>query len=267
MAQFVSVSDFWFVYNESKELKGEYDVQIIVKLFAGAAEAAGAREVDIMRPSVDTLSLAEVKADLAVRYPALGKLLETAWCARNDEYVTAEATLHDGDVVAVIPPVSGGSGSRAQSELDAPPLAPLAIVDTPLLPSQMHAYVTDPRAGAVVVFAGTVREFTRGRQTLRLQYEAYEQMALTKLEEVVKRAGEQWPIIKMAIWHRTGTLDLTDISVLIGVCTAHRHDAFEAAEYAIKTLKQIVPIWKKEFFADGSEEWMGPDGPWKPMDT
>jgi len=267
LAQFVSVSDFRFVYNVSKEVKGEHDVQIIVKLFAGAAEAAGAREVDIVRPSAATLSLAEMKADLAARYPALRKLLDTAWCARNDEYVTAEATLHDGDVIAIIPPVSGGADSRTQGELDVSHLAPLAIVDSPLLPSQMHAYVTDPGAGAVVVFAGTVREFTRGRQTLRLQYEAYEQMALTKLEEVVKRAREQWPIIKMAIWHRTGTLDLTDISVLIGVCTAHRHDAFEAAEYAIKTLKQIVPIWKKEFFADGTEEWMGPDGPWNPKES
>lgn len=239
-------------------------MRITVRLFAGAAEAAGVRESEIVLPSEGPISLLQLKTHLAKEYPALAPLLQSAWCARNEDYITGEALIHDGDAIAVIPPVSGGSdGDPVQVSADA--LSDVAIVQTALSPQLMHERVSTSAAGAVVVFAGTVREFTRGRQTLHLQYEAYEEMASSKINEVITRTRDQWPVIKMAIWHRTGTLQLTDISVLIGVSTAHRHDAFAAAEYAIMTLKQIVPIWKKEFFADGSQEWLGPDGPWQPM--
>ncbi|MCY0876576.1 MAG: molybdenum cofactor biosynthesis protein MoaE [Firmicutes bacterium] len=237
-------------------------MRITVRFFAGAAEAAGLRETQVELPAKGDMSLRSLLDYLGEQFPSLQSVLSRAWCARNEEYVTVETILSDGDVIAVIPPVSGGSGKKQDSN---DWLEDVAIVRSPLLPALMHERVTDARAGAVVVFAGTVREFTRGRQTLRLQYEAYEEMATRKLSDVIVQTRDQWPIVQMAIWHRTGTLALSDISVLIGVSTAHRHDAFEAAEYAIKTLKQIVPIWKKEFFADGSEEWVGPDGPWKPI--
>ena len=113
---------------------------------------------------------------------------------------------------------------------------------------------------------GTVREFTKGRQTLCLRYEAYANMAVKKMEEIAAECQKRWPGATVALWHRVGHLDITDISVLIGVSTPHRKDAFAATQYAIDTLKQTVPIWKKEFYADGEIEWQEPDGPWNPTE-
>jgi molybdopterin synthase catalytic subunit len=117
----------------------------------------------------------------------------------------------------------------------------------------MHARLADARAGAVVVFAGTVREFTRGRQTLFLEYEAYERMADAKLRAVRDACMQRWPLCRAALWHRVGRLELTEISVLVGAASPHRKDAFAAAQYAIDTLKQTVPIWKRETWSGGSD--------------
>jgi molybdopterin synthase catalytic subunit len=113
-------------------------------------------------------------------------------------------------------------------------------------------------AGAVVLFLGTVREMTAGRQTVALDYEAFPQMAMAKLEELLVEARARWPIIEAAIAHRLGRLELGDISVAVVVSTAHRQQAFEAGKYLIDRLKEVVPIWKKENWADGGTEWVHP---------
>lgn len=113
-------------------------------------------------------------------------------------------------------------------------------------------------AGAVVLFLGTVREFTQGRQTVRLQYDAYPAMAEAKLAELVRVAAERWPILKGQVVHRLGQLELGDVSVAVAVSTPHRRDAFEAGQFLIDRLKELVPIWKQEQWADGETEWVHP---------
>lgn len=116
--------------------------------------------------------------------------------------------------------------------------------------------VVQREAGAITTFIGTVRELTHGKKTLYLIYEAYEAMAVKKLEQIGREIEERWPGAKVAISHRVGRLDITDIAVVITVSTPHRADAYEANRYAIERIKEIVPIWKKEHWEDG-EEWVG----------
>ncbi|WP_445488958.1 molybdenum cofactor biosynthesis protein MoaE [Niallia sp. 03133] len=110
--------------------------------------------------------------------------------------------------------------------------------------------------GAITTFIGTVRELTHGRKTLHLIYEAYESMALKKLQQIRTEITEKWKNSEVAIIHRLGRLEITDIAVVIAVSTPHRKDAYEANRYAIERIKEIVPIWKKEYWEDG-EEWIG----------
>jgi molybdopterin synthase catalytic subunit len=118
--------------------------------------------------------------------------------------------------------------------------------------------VRSPLAGAVCMFLGTAREMTGDRRTSALDYEAYPDMALKKLAELEADARRRWPIIEAAIVHRIGHLDLGEISVVVAVSCPHRQQAFEACQWLIDTLKQVVPIWKKESWADGGEEWVHP---------
>ena len=116
--------------------------------------------------------------------------------------------------------------------------------------------VVQREAGAITTFIGTVRELTHGKKTLYLVYEAYEPMAVKKLEQIGQEIEEKWSGSKVAITHRVGKLDITDIAVVIAVSTPHRADSYEANRYAIERIKQIVPIWKKEHWEDG-QEWIG----------
>lgn len=118
--------------------------------------------------------------------------------------------------------------------------------------------VRSNHAGAVVLFLGTVREMTHGRQTVALDYEAYPEMAEAKLAELLAAARAKWPIVDVAIVHRLGHLGLGDVSVAVAVSTPHRHQAFEAGQYLIDRLKVVVPIWKKENWSDGTTEWVHP---------
>ena len=131
-------------------------------------------------------------------------------------------------------------------------------------PIDYHALterVRSNQAGAVVLFLGTVREMTEGRQTLALDYEAYPGMAEVKLAELEAEARQKWPIIEAALVHRMGRLELGEISVAVAVSAPHRHQAFEAGRYLIDRLKEVVPIWKKENWSDGSTEWVHPGTP------
>lgn len=118
--------------------------------------------------------------------------------------------------------------------------------------------VRSPQAGAVVLFLGTVREMTGGRATVALDYEAYPPMAQAKLEELLAEARERWPIVEAAIVHRLGRLELGEVSVAVAVSTPHRDQAFAAGRYLIDRLKEVVPVWKKENWADGTTEWVHP---------
>ncbi len=125
-----------------------------------------------------------------------------------------------------------------------------------------HAAITDRvrsnRAGAVCTFLGTVRELTGDRRTVALSYESYPEMALRKMAELEAEARRRWPVIELAIHHRIGDLDLGEVSVVVAVSCPHRGDAFDACRWIIDTLKEVVPIWKKETWEDGGTEWIHP---------
>lgn len=130
------------------------------------------------------------------------------------------------------------------------------IAKDPINTQSVIDKVVQREAGAITTFIGTVRELTHGKKTLYLVYEAYEPMAVKKLAQIGSEIEERWPGSKVAITHRVGKLDITDIAVVIAVSTPHRADAYEANRYAIERIKEIVPIWKKEHWEDG-QEWIG----------
>jgi len=119
--------------------------------------------------------------------------------------------------------------------------------------------VRSSRSGAVVLFLGTVRELTEGRETVALDYEAYPEMATAKLNELEAEALRRWPVERIGIVHRIGHLEVGEICVAVAVSSPHRQDAFDAGRYLIDTLKETVPIWKKEHWSDGNTEWVHPD--------
>jgi molybdopterin synthase catalytic subunit len=134
----------------------------------------------------------------------------------------------------------------------------IEITDAPIDHAALTERVRSNRAGAVCTFLGTVREITGDRQTLSLDYEAYPEMAMKKMAELEQQARERWPIIDVALVHRVGHLHLGEISVVVAVSCPHRHEAFEACHWLINTVKEIVPIWKRETWVDGTEGWVHP---------
>jgi len=166
-------------------------------------------------------------------------VLRSAAVAVNHEYAAATQMLHDGDEVAILPPVSGGVGNVALVR---------EAIDAGLI---VHS-VTAGTDGAVCVFDGIVRDNTRGRKTLHLDYEAYEEMALRQMNLLREEAIEHFGVREVAIVHRLGRLQVGETSVLIAVTSAHRGAAFEACRWVIDTLKKTVPIWKREQFVDGA---------------
>jgi molybdopterin converting factor subunit 1 len=174
------------------------------------------------------------------RMPQQPKLWSTLAVAVNQSYAPSGCLLRDGDEVALLPPVSGGS-------------APIiALVTEPIDSASLVRNIKQGEDGAVVVFDGIVRNHTRGRRTLFLVYEAYPEMALRQIQALAEQAIALHGVRQVAMVHRLGRLEVGETSVLIAVSSAHRAQAFEACRWLIDTLKKTVPIWKKEHFEDGA---------------
>ncbi|MGD0366961.1 MAG: molybdenum cofactor biosynthesis protein MoaE [Acidobacteriaceae bacterium] len=193
--------------------------------------------------------------DLLERCRALTPANAAPWSsiavAVNQEYVSAAHPLTDGDEVALLPPVSGGSGkAKPAAQLASTPT--IALTHYSIDPSAITRFLKRGEDGAVVLFDGIVRNNSRGRRTLHLFYEAYEEMALAQMHRLAAQAFADYPIRDLAIVHRLGRLDIGETSVVIAVSSAHRAAAFDACRWLIDTLKQTVPIWKQEFFEDGA---------------
>lgn len=206
-------------------------MHVTVKLFAGLRERAGWSE----RP-VDAATVADIWPALDLGEEPTGLLY-----AVNREYAEKTAALSDGDEVAVIPPVSGGS---------------FRLVEGPLDLGEVIAEVEDEQAGAIATFQGTVRRLSRGRQVIALEYEAYAGMAEKVMAEIADGAKERYDLCEVAIAHRTGRCEVGEVSVAIAVSAAHRQDALAACKDVIDELKERVPLWKKELY-EGGEEWIG----------
>jgi molybdopterin synthase catalytic subunit/molybdopterin converting factor small subunit len=173
----------------------------------------------------------------------------------NAEYAQAAHILRDGDEVGLLPPVSGGGPARTANALDkssGEESVLVALTRERIDAEKLIAEAKSGEDGAVVVFDGIVRNHTRGRRTLHLDYEAYEEMALKQMRELGLKARERFGVRQVTVLHRLGRLEIGETSVLIVVASAHRSTAFDACRWLIDTLKQTVPIWKKETFADGA---------------
>jgi molybdopterin synthase catalytic subunit len=207
-------------------------VAVKVRLFAGLRERAGYSE----RELAGVARVADV-------WPALGLGDEPDGLlyAVNREYADAGRELADGDEVALIPPVSGGS---------------FRVTEEPLSLDAVVGEVEDESAGAVATFLGTVRRESRGRTVLYLEYEAYAEMAEGVMAQIAADLEQRYDLWAVAIHHRVGRVEIGEASVAIAVSAPHREDALAACKEAIDTLKQTVPLWKKEVYEDG-EEWLG----------
>lgn len=221
---------------------------ITVLLFGQARELAGTGETSISVPS--PASVGDAVARLEELHPALVPLDRVLLTAVNETYATRDEAISDGDTLAVFPPVSGGSGAT-ENEPTESDFFELTRAEIPIL--EMRRRLLRGEDGAVCIFDGVARNNSRGRRTLWLEYEGYDEMAVSTMRQVAGEAREKWPAIdRIGIVHRLGRIDIGESSVVIVVTSAHRAVAFEACRYAIDRLKQIVPIWKKEFFEDGA---------------
>ena len=137
----------------------------------------------------------------------------------------------------------------------------IQLTDNPIDATALLQSAQQPAAGAVVLFLGITRQFTKGRETASLSYEAYREMAVKELERLERQARERWPLVDCNIVHRLGEVPLAEASVAIAVSSPHRGDAFDAGRWLIDTLKETVPIWKQEHWADGAAEWVHPARP------
>jgi MoaE-MoaD fusion protein len=205
---------------------------VTVRLFAGLRERAGwsRRELE------GVARVADVWAELGLGAEPPGLLY-----AVNKEYAPADRELADGDEVALIPPVSGGA---------------FLLSDEPLSLDSVVAEVRSDEAGAIATFVGTTRIHSRGRTVERLEYEAYHGMAEKVMAEIADGLKERYDLTEIAIHHRTGVVEIGEPSVVIAVSAPHRQDALSACRDAIDTLKEQVPLWKKEIY-DGGDEWIG----------
>ena len=207
-------------------------VRVTVRLFAGLRERAGTARLEID----DVMRVGDVWAKLGLGDEPGGLLY-----AVNREYAGPDDALHEGDEVAVIPPVSGGAFRISAAPLDL---------------SAAAAEVASDEAGAVATFVGTVRRSSRGRDVLYLEYEAFAEMAEPMLARLADELIAKHGLCKVAIHHRVGRVEIGEASVVIAVSAAHRAAALDACHEAIDTLKNTIPLWKKEVYA-GGEEWIG----------
>ncbi|HEY6763240.1 MAG TPA: molybdenum cofactor biosynthesis protein MoaE [Candidatus Sulfotelmatobacter sp.] len=202
----------------------------------------------------DGASVEEVLEHYATKFPRFKESLPSLAVAVNQHYAAPSARLKAGDEIALLPPVSGGSGeaSKEESKEESKDTGRVKILRTAIETATILAAIKRGEDGAAVVFEGVVRNHTRNRKTLYLDYEAYEEMALQEMESLVAQGLDQFKVRDIALVHRLGRLEIGETSVLIVVASAHRVAAFDACRWLIDTLKQKVPIWKKEYFEDGA---------------
>ncbi len=217
-------------------------------------DICGTAEETLELPAGSTLG--SVFDTYAAKYAKLAGMAASIVPARNHEFAKPAEIIADGDEIAFLPPVSGGS-------------LPLPITDPEghyfeLTRSEidlraLENQVTQGIDGAVVTFSGVVRNNTRGRETLRLEYECYEEMAIRMMASIGREIAQSFAVSRVAMVHRLGVLEIGEASVAVVVAAPHRRPAFDAALEGINRLKRLVPVWKKEFFADG-EVWV--EGEW-----
>jgi molybdopterin synthase catalytic subunit/molybdopterin converting factor small subunit len=225
-------------------------IQVRVQAFGVLKDALGPDAAPI--EVTEGATVADLLGQVAKSYPAA--ILRGIAVSVNAEYASRTQRLSQGDVVGLLPPVSGGAARSADTSKDSLPGQEVTVLLTreQIDIKKLVAIAKRGEDGAVVVFDGMVRNNSRGRRTLHLDYEAYEEMALKQMHEIAQKARERFGVRHVTVVHRLGRLEIEETSVFIAVASAHRAEAFDACRWLIDTLKKTVPIWKKETFADGS---------------
>jgi len=221
-------------------------MRIKVLFFGFTHDLTGLREEQIELGEGENLQ--GLRCFYESRFPRLAELAGSLLFALNQEIAEPLAVLHEGDEVAFMPPVSGGMDESCYR-----------ITREKITALDLARSLQAPEDGAVVSFEGVVRNHSAGRKTLYLEYEAYTPMAIRKMEEIGAEAKEKFHVSSIGIIHRVGKLEIGEASVAIVVTAAHRRPAFEACQYLIDRLKQVVPVWKKEYFEDGAV-WVEGEG-------
>ncbi|MBV8203179.1 MAG: molybdenum cofactor biosynthesis protein MoaE [Acidobacteria bacterium] len=235
-------------------------MRIRLLAFASAGDALGTGELALDLP--DGARVADLRAWLDARHPALAPLWPRLAVAVDGAIAGSDQLLGEGAEVALLPPVSGGSGER-QGGFPARPLAErpqVELVEDPIDPQEVIARVASPACGAVLLFLGTVRDHSRQRDeatgaVLKLTYTAYRPMALQALERIVSDVERATEGLRVAIVHRLGEIPVGEASVAIATAARHRAAAYEASRQVLERLKSEVPIWKLEHYADGKAAW------------
>jgi molybdopterin converting factor subunit 1 len=215
-------------------------MQVTVKLFGSIREAAGAKELAMSLP--EGADVGDLRRLLARDHPSFEEMGHRLRVAVNYEVVSGDTPLREGDEVAFLPPVSGGSDRQV---LSTQPLEVGSVIDR----------VSGPGIGGIVSFIGTVRDTSRGHSIRHLEYEAYPEMVEREMQKIAREAAQRWPGTRVAMAHRRGRLEVGEVSVVVAAGAPHRGDAFAAARYSIDALKEQVPIWKKEVTTEG-EYWV-----------
>jgi len=216
-------------------------MKVDLRYFAVVRERLGTDGETLAIP--DGCSVADLLVALGERHDAVRPLLRYLRVAVNQEMVPAEHRLHAGDEVALIPPVAGGGDC-------------LRLCDQTLDPDQAVRAVSGDGVGGIATFFGVVRRQSAGRTVRRLHYEAYREMAEAEFRRIAEEAAASWPGVRVAILHRTGTLEVGETAVVVAASAPHRAEAFSACRFVIDALKERAPIWKKEIGEDG-EVWVG----------
>jgi molybdopterin converting factor subunit 1 len=215
-------------------------IHVRARLFARLREQAGVDQADVeLEPGATVASVYEA---LRAAHPGLEAERSAIRPALNQAFSEWSAAVSDGDEVAFIPPVSGGHAAAVLIEITP------ALLDA----RRLEAAVAHSGAGAICTFTGIVRDNARGRSVTHLEYEAYQGMAEQQMQAICAEIGERWPLARVAMAHRTGRLDIGEPSVVVSVSCPHREEAIAACKWGIDRLKESVPIWKKEFAADGA---------------
>lgn len=230
-------------------------MRIHVLFFGLLKDVCGRSEESFDAP--EGANAGEVFDHYAAKFPALRGMAGSIVLALNQEFTTRAHGLREGDELALLPPVSGGSG--AVQEIADGAGHYFALTRDAIDVRELEEKVLQGLDGAIVTFQGVVRNNTRGRETLRLDYECYEAMAIRKMAEIGREIAGEFAISRIALVHRLGTLEIGEASVVVIAAAPHRRPAFDAALEGINRLKRLVPVWKKEYFADG-EVWV--EGEW-----
>ncbi len=228
-------------------------MRLVVRLFAALRERAGTDAL-VLEDLPDTLDVAGLKAALTQRHPELGSLGHVAGVV-GTTYAGDDHPLHEGDEVALLPPVSGGDVAADYES------GVFVLSAEALDPGELARRVGHPTCGGVVTFTGVTRDTNRGQDVVRLDYEAFEAMAGPEMNRIFSDCVARYcegpeTALRMVCAHRTGTVEVGEPSVVIAVASPHRAAAFDAARFLIDTLKERLPVWKKEIYGDG-HHWIG----------